>query len=129
MIYFFYFTDAASVQQVLNTLTAETCTDLELDKIKEALAAQLGIDASKIDVECPTQIRSNVHLIITVDTDSDETRRDVFEMMSNTEEFIAALNNKLPGKDNDFSDGTTPSIIAQGKQCKICIKLLCKDNC
>lgn len=36
--------------------------------------------------------------------------------MSNTEEFIAALNNKLPGKDNDFSDGTTPSINTQGKK-------------
>ena len=75
------------------------------------------IEASKIHLECPTQrVRGKAHIIITVDTDDDETRRGVFETMSNIDVFVEMLNNKLPGTANDFSDGSTPSVNTQGKE-------------
>jgi hypothetical protein len=105
-----------SVQQQLNTLTAESCTALALDAIKDALAAVLGISASSIHLECPTaQSKSTAHVIVKVDTDDDETRRKVFEIMSNKDAFIKALNTKLPGEENDLSDATTPAVNTKGK--------------
>ena len=90
---------------------------MALDAIRDALAAVLNIDASKIHLECPTQrVKGNAHIIITVDTDDDETRRGVFETMSDTDAFIEMLNKKLPGTANDFRDASTPSVNTQGKE-------------
>lgn len=103
-----------SVQQDLNTLTAESCDALALDQIKDALATILDIAAEKIHLECPTQrVRGKAHIILTVDTDDDETRRGVFATMSNIDVFVEMLNNKLPGTANDFSDGSIPSVNTQ----------------
>ena len=112
----FYLYTGSIIEQELGTLEAETCDQLELDKIKAAVAAELGVDPSDVIITCqPTsrqsvQTKSSHPTVVIRVTVNEENRKRLLDLMENVDQFVSQLNTKLSGEVNDFEFANKPSI-------------------
>ena len=112
----------SAVEQVLGALEAESCDQLELDKIKAAVAAELNVDPSQIVITCQGAGRrqvvekdqsvqsKSVHPTVVIRVSvNDGNRKRLLDLMGNVNQFVSQLNTKLSGEANDFEFANKPS--------------------
>ena len=94
-----YFADSTSVTQIINTLDGQDCDELNIKPIKYAIIEILStedppieVTADKIHIICPET--SNTEILLTIDTDNDETKNQLLEIMSSEEALIEAFHSE-----------------------------------